>query len=569
MNIKTHISCFKICYLNNGYVLLNPPSKFLEESVFNLVISLYNDNISMIEFCGKEILPDIMLKVIKYLEEFSKKFNDFCYLIKKDNIIKEKKFINIEVNEINNYLIENILIKNKIINTYKIINKSFKNVNMSKFDKVCLDEVCNFFSDIFIGFDNLYLKVIKKRIYKIKKNIFRELIIKLKARLDGRKYYYIRDLEIESNVLPRSHGSSLFTRGETQALVVTTIGTEKDEQKTDDIEKEDYKKTMLQYNFFPFSVGELKINKSSSRREIGHGALAEKSIYKILEIKNLKNTIRIVSEILESNGSSSMATVCGSSVSIKNSGLKIIRDIVGIAVGAFSDRNEIILLDISGEEDHFGDMDFKFCSTNKGIVSIQMDIKNKGISFNFFKDVIYETKIGIKFLLNKIKNSGLKNNKIVSRFSPITVEIRIGINKIKDIIGVGGKTVKNIINKFNIEIDIYDDGIIKIFGKSENLINKSLNYIMKITFGLEKNKICISKFKKIFKQDVILEINENNFGYCNILEFLDEITNEMSDNFLPEQKMPIFISNIDEDRIKLSRAKSLDFNCDFKYVNYY
>lgn len=563
------VIALKLFFFNNKYLLLNVPNKNSDDFLFNSLITISKDNIVMIEFFGFEINPNIFLNSLLLIKNYSNSFDKFCNLIKsKQHFFFDDNFFFIFL--IDNYLLENIIIKNKIINVFKIKNKNERNKNLIFFDSTVMFDLKEFLLDIYFELSSELLKEYKKQINKIKKGIFRNLIFRLKTRFDSRKTYFIRDIDIENGIIYRAHGSSLFSRGETQALVTVTLGSEKDEQKIEDLEGDEYKKLILHYNFFSFSVGEIRFNKFSSRREIGHGNLAEKTILKVLDIKNLKNTIRIVSEILESNGSSSMATVCGTSLALRNAGINLLRDVAGLTIGVIQENNKnIILCDIIGDEDHYGDMDFKICATKKGIVSIQMDVKKKGISIKLLEEIVYESKIGLSFIINKMNKYFLKNNNFTSLHSPTIIEVKVNTLKIKDIIGIGGKNIKNIINKTNVDIDIFDDGIIKILGKNENNLNKALNYIIKIITNFERHKIYNCKIKKILKYDLSVEIYEGVFGYCLFSEFLSENIDKINDFINFNDVFFFTIINTEDDKIKLSRIKNLDFNCDFKYINFY
>ena len=324
----------------------------------------------------------------------------------------------------------------------------------------------------------------------LEKDIVRTNILKNKVRIDGRKLDEVRDIECEVGILPRSHGSALFTRGETQAIVATTLSTPEDEQKIESLEGMTRSRFMLHYNFPPFSVGEVG-RIGTGRREIGHGKLAWRAINSSLPIKeDFPYTIRIVSEITESNGSSSMATVCGSSMSLMHAGVPLEKPIAGIAMGLIKEGNEFsILSDILGDEDHLGDMDFKVAGTEDGITSLQMDIKITGITFEIMEKALKQAKDGRLKILKEMSKAISKSNLELSKYTPKMEKIQVDKKEIAAIIGKGGATIREIVETSGAKVDINDDGVVTISAADEEIRNKAIKMVNEIIEKPEVGKI--------------------------------------------------------------------------------
>ncbi|HET8916728.1 MAG TPA: polyribonucleotide nucleotidyltransferase, partial [Candidatus Binatia bacterium] len=342
-------------------------------------------------------------------------------------------------------------------------------------------------------------KDIKGAFDELKRNCFRGLIIQRERRIDGRGLKDIRPITCEVEILPRTHGSALFTRGETQALVVTTLGTASDEQKIDALIGEHYKKFMLHYNFPPFSVGEVKFLRGPSRRDIGHGNLAERALLPVLPPEeSFPYTVRIVSEVLESNGSTSMATVCGGSLSLMDAGVPVLAPVAGIAMGLIKEGEHVrVLSDILGDEDHLGDMDFKVAGTPNGVTSLQMDIKISGVNRDIMRQALYQAREGRLHILGIMTETMGSHRASVSGHAPRITTLKVRPDKIREIIGPGGKVIRGIIEATGVKMDVEDDGTVTIASSDEAASRKAIEMVQRIAAEAEVGKIYKGTVRKI------------------------------------------------------------------------
>lgn len=384
----------------------------------------------------------------------------------------------------------------------------------------------------------------------------RRRILEERRRLDARSLDEIRPISCAISVLPRTHGSALFTRGQTQCLVVTTLGTKSDEQIIDDVEREESKSFMLHYNFPPFATGETKPLRGPSRREIGHGALAEKSIEPLLPPEDsFPYTIRVVSDVLESNGSSSMATVCGASLSLMDAGVPIKSPVAGIAIGLVKedDRYEL-LTDIIGAEDHYGDMDFKVAGTTKGITGIQLDLKIPGISLDIFAEALKRATDARLQILETMARTINEPRKSISQFAPKIVTFRIPKDKIGEVIGPGGKTIRKIIETTGVEIDIEDDGKVTIAGPSSEALEKGKNQVLAIAEEVEVGKTYLGEVKRITSFGAFVEILPKKEGLVHISHLAPFRVKRVEDVVKIGDKILVKVIGIDElGRVNLSK----------------
>ena len=448
------IGAVRIGIVENEFIV-NPSPEELENSELDLVIAGTKDSIIMMEGEAKEVPEEKVLKAIVIAQEAIKTIvesqEEFADILGKSNIKEEKQYsetAELEDNfrkEIKNLYGKEIK-KSICIREKKERENTLKNISNQIIEKLSAEG------------DNLSL--LKNAYDKVYKETVRNLIIKEKIRVDGRKLDEIRPISCETGVLPRVHGSALFTRGETQALVITTLGTVKDKQFIDTLEDDTSERFYLHYNFPPFSVGEVKPRRGQSRREIGHGSLAEMALKAVIPPEEkFPYTIRIVSEILESNGSSSMASVCGGSLSLFDAGVPIEKSVAGVAMGLVKeDENVEILTDILGLEDHYGDMDFKATGTDQGITAIQMDLKIAGVSKDTMQDVLQRSKEARLFILDKMNKTMSKPKEELSDYAPKIMIVSVDPSKIGMVIGPGGKNIKKIIEVTGASVDIKDDG---------------------------------------------------------------------------------------------------------------
>ncbi len=394
----------------------------------------------------------------------------------------------------------------------------------------------------------------------LEREILRNLIVKEKKRIDGRGFDEVRPVSCEVGVLPRTHGSAIFTRGETQALVVTTFGTSEDEQKIDTITEEGYKSFMLHYNFPPYSVGEARPLRPPSRREIGHGALAERALKPVVpDETQFPYTIRIVSEILESNGSSSMATVCGTTLSLMDAGVPISQPIGGIAMGLIEEGGEIVILsDIMGDEDHSGDMDFKVAGGYEGVTALQMDIKISGITEEILKKALYQAKEGRQHILDIMRMTLDKPREALSKHAPRITTLEINPDKIREVIGPGGKVIRGIVEKTGVKIDIEDSGIVKIVSTDAEKADEAIKIIKEIVQEAEIGKIYEGKVRKVVNFGAFVEIFPGTDGLVHISQMADERIRDIFSYIKEGDIIPVKVIDIDRDgKIKLSRKAAL------------
>ncbi len=388
----------------------------------------------------------------------------------------------------------------------------------------------------------------------------RRLIMEDGVRVDGRKTTEIRPITCEVGFLPRTHGSAVFTRGETQALVVTTLGTSEDEQILDDLGLATRKSFMLHYNFPPFSVGEVSILRGPGRREIGHGALAERAVSNCLpEVVGFPYTIRVVSDILESNGSSSMATVCGATLSLMDAGVPIKAPIAGIAMGLIKEGDKyFILSDILGLEDHYGDMDFKVAGSKDGITALQMDIKIGGITTEIMAAALAQAKDGRLHILGKMLQTLAAPRESISVYAPRILTMKIKVDKIREVIGPGGKTIRAIIEQTGVKIDVQDDGTINIASADEEAARKAMAIIEEIIQEPEVGKLYMGKVRKVTDFGAFVEIFPGTDGLVHISQLAEHRVEKVTDEVREGDEILVKVINIDRDgKIKLSRKEAM------------
>ncbi len=403
-------------------------------------------------------------------------------------------------------------------------------------------------------------KMVRVAFEELDRKLIRSLILGEQKRIDGRRLTEIRPISCEVGILPRTHGSALFTRGETQVLAVVTFGTSEDEQKINSLMGESYKSFMLHYNFPPFSVGEVSPLRSPSRREIGHGALAERAILPILPSdENFPYTIRIVSEVLESNGSSSMATVCGATLSLMDAGVPIKAPVAGIAMGLILEGNETaILSDILGDEDHIGDMDFKMAGTAEGVTAIQMDIKIRGISKEILERVLAQSREGRLHILGKMRETIAEPRKELSRHAPRIVTLQVKQEKIRDVIGPGGKTIRSIVDQTGVKVDIDDSGLVKLASPNFESIERAVAMVKRLTQEVEVGGFYTGKVRKILGFGAIVELFPGTDGLIHISQLAEGHVKEVSDVLKEGDDVLVKVIDIDpQGRIRLSRKAAL------------
>jgi len=411
------------------------------------------------------------------------------------------------------------------------------------------------------GDDSSLCKKVAGIIEELENGILRGMIINDKKRIDGRTSKDIRPISAEVGILPRTHGSALFNRGETQALAVVTLGTSADEQRIDFIGGEEMRSFMLHYNFPPYSVGEAKPQRSPGRREIGHGALARKALMSVLPSpETFPYTIRIVSEILSSNGSSSMATVCGGYLSMMDAGIPTKDFVAGIAMGLLKEGNEVVILsDILGDEDHAGDMDFKVCGTEKGITAMQMDIKIDGLTEDILRKALDQARDGRIFIIGKMRETIAAPRADISQYAPRITTVKVKVDQVRNVIGSGGKNIRQIISETGVTIDVEDDGTVTIASSDAEAAIRAVNMVKWLTEEAEVGKIYRGTVKKIVDFGAFVEILPGTEGLLHISQIAKERINKVTDVLQEGDEVMVKVLEMDKSgKIRLSRKEALD-----------
>ena len=406
-------------------------------------------------------------------------------------------------------------------------------------------------------------KLISEYYGDVKYTVMREGVLTTKGRVDGRGYDSIRPINCEVGALPRAHGSALFTRGETQAIVSTTLGTRDDEQKIDNLLGESFRRYMLHYNFPPFSVGEARPLRGTSRREIGHGALAERAVARMIPSEEeFPYTIRVVSEITESNGSSSMASVCGATMALFDAGVPVKAPVAGIAMGLIKEGERMaVLSDILGDEDHLGDMDFKICGTRKGVTAVQMDIKIEGLSRAIMETALEQARVGREHILKQMDEAIAKPREELSPHAPRITTIRINPDKIRDVIGPGGKVIRDIVAKTGAKIDISDDGTVRIAAVGGESGARAMQIIEDLTREAEVNRIYKGLVRKVVEFGAFVELFPGTDGLIHISELSDKRVAKVTDVVQEGDEVVVKVLSIDRDgKIRLSRRAAMGKN---------
>ena len=395
----------------------------------------------------------------------------------------------------------------------------------------------------------------------LKKTMMRDRIVKEQARIDGRRFDEIRPIASEVKALPRTHGSALFTRGETQAMVTATLGSTQDEQRVDSLYGDSFKSFMLHYNFPPYCVGECRFLRGPSRRDIGHGALAERSLRAMLpQDGSFPYTIRVVSEVMESNGSSSMATVCGGSLALMDAGVPLRKPVSGIAMGLIKEGDDVVVLsDILGDEDHLGDMDFKVTGTDEGITALQMDIKIEGVSREIMEKALEQAKAGRIHILGKMAETLTEGRADVPKHAPKLFQLQINPDKIRDLIGPGGKVIKGITAEFGVKLDVEDSGKVTIFAPSGEIADQVVARVDELTKEAEIGKIYKGTVRKIMDFGAFVEIMPGTDGLVHISELENRRVEKVTDVLKEGEEVMVKVLNVDNNgKIRLSRKAALE-----------
>jgi polyribonucleotide nucleotidyltransferase len=539
--------------LIDGKYIVNPTFLQRKESKLDLVVAGSKDGLVMVESGAKEVTEEQVVEALETAHTAIRAIVDSI-----DDLTKQsgKKKVVVATKEIGHEFYREVEEK-VFVPLAEAMRIPDKLENYGRVDETLKNLVAS------IPEGEVERKADAKAIFKdLKEKVLREEVLTHGVRLDGRKFDEVRPIWIETSVLPRTHGSAVFTRGETQALVTCTLGTADDAQKIESFEGETWKSFMLHYNFPPFSVGEVGFMRGPGRREVGHGALAERSLTPMMPTEEqFPYTVRIVSDILESNGSSSMATVCGGSLAMMDAGVPIKSPVAGIAMGLVMDEKTgkyAVLSDIAGAEDHYGDMDFKVAGTADGITALQMDIKVGGITTDVMRKALEQARRGRLHILSKMQEALATSRQSISAFAPRIVTIRIPVDKIRDVIGPGGKMIRSIIERTGVKIDVEDDGRVNVASADGESAQKAISIIQELTATPELNKTYLGKVQRITDFGAFVEIMPGTDGLLHVSEIANHRVKDVRDELKEGEQVMVKVINIDPTgKIRLSRKALL------------
>ena len=547
------IGCVRVGLID-GKFILNPTFKEVEESELDMVVVGRSDKVVMMEAESKELGEEKINEAIEFAQGHIAKVIDLQKsLIKKCG---QKKREDVTIRKPGEELCKKIegLALGKLNEINKLSSKDER--------EEALNILTNELLEKFTSEENPTEGwEVKAALQKLEKQVIRKYILEGKKRIDKRGLDEVRKIECDVGILPRTHGSGLFTRGQTQALCTTTLGTSADEQRIDALEGETQKAFMLHYNFPGFSVGEISPFRGPGRREIGHGALAEKALKPIMpQSEKFPYTVRVVSDILESNGSSSMASVCAGSLSLMDAGVPTKAPVAGIAIGLIAEGDKHILLtDIAGVEDHYGDMDFKVAGTKSGITAIQMDLKISGLKKDVIANALVMAKKARLEILEKMDKVIAKPKEELSDYAPRIVNLKVNPAKIKDIIGPGGRTIKKIISEFGVTIDVEDDGSVQVASNDDEATKKALEIIKGLTADVEAGQVYKGKVTRIMNFGAFCEILPGKEGLVHVSEIANRFVKDVSDELKIGDEVTVKVIEIDQQgRINLSIKQLLE-----------
>ncbi|HEY7444222.1 MAG TPA: polyribonucleotide nucleotidyltransferase [Vicinamibacterales bacterium] len=539
--------------LLDGQYVINPTYEQRKQSQLDLVVAGSRDGLVMVEGGAREITEE---EVVRGLEAGHAAIKEIVAII--DDLAREagKKKLVVSKKEIGHDFYREVEEK-VLMPLSEAMRIRGKIENYDRVDQLLDDLISS------IPEEEVERKLEAKVIFKeLKEKVLRDEVLGRSVRLDGRKFDEIRPIWSEVGVLPRTHGSAVFTRGETQALVTVTLGTAEDQQKIEMVDGEMYKRFMLHYNFPPFSVGEVAFLRGPGRREVGHGALAERALASIVPSEEaFPYTIRIVSDILESNGSSSMASVCGGSLAMMDAAVPLRSTVAGVAMGLIMDENTgkyAILSDIAGAEDHYGDMDFKVAGTSQGVTALQMDIKVTGITTAIMREALQQARQGRLQIIAKMEETMKGPRSSISAFAPRIITIKIPVDKIRDVIGPGGKMIRSIIDRTGVKIDVEDDGRVNVASADESSAQKAIAIIQELTATPELNKIYMGKVQRITDFGAFVEIMPGTDGLLHVSEIANHRVKDVRDELKEGEQVMVKVINIDPSgKIRLSRKALL------------
>ena len=550
---KGPIGAARVGYQDGNYII-NPTYSDLKTSDLDMVVAGTKDAVLMVESQANELSEDIMLGAVMYAHEQFQVVIDSVAEFAKEVGVSPREW---EAPAENESLFSDIQSKfgDQISEAYQTIDKMERYEKMGQIKDTAVEELGG------DDDDSPSSEEIKNYIKKIEKSTVRERILNGEPRIDGRDSSTVRELAIEVGVLENTHGSALFTRGETQALVTTTLGSKRDAQLIEKLETNDRIEDhfMLHYNFPPYCVGETGRVMGVKRREVGHGRLARRGITACLpSIEDYPYSIRVVSEITESNGSSSMASVCGSSLALMDAGVPIKAPVAGIAMGLVKDDDRFtVLTDILGDEDHLGDMDFKVAGTSRGINALQMDIKIDGITEDIMSIALTQAKEARLNIIGQM-NQVISEPNEASKNAPKTKVIKIPTDKIRDLIGKGGETIRGIIAQSGASVDVDDDGNVNVFANDDESFEKAVQMVKDVTAVPEVNKVYTGKVAKIVEFGAFITIMPNQDGLLHVSEIAHERVNKVEDYLKEGEEIEVKVLGVDRGRIKLSRKVLID-----------
>ena len=545
------IGAARVGYVDGQYVL-NPEVEALEKSALDLVVAGTNEGVLMVESEAKELPEDIMLgavdfgyeafqPVIEMIGQLKKEAGNPLWEMEEESPQKEQARQKLEA-----------ALKDKVVESYKILDKQERVQALS----VLSEEAQDLFKEAFVEEGSEIKPLMISGLFKaLQSSVVRTKVLEEKERIDGRAPDVIRPIVAEVGVLKRTHGSALFTRGETQALGVATLGTKRDAQLVDALEGLGNASFMLHYNFPAYSVGEIGRMMGPGRREIGHGKLAWRAIHPMLpSMEDFPYVLRLVSEVTESNGSSSMATVCASSLALMDAGVPLERSVAGIAMGLIKEGNDFVVLsDIMGDEDHLGDMDFKVAGTQEGITSLQMDIKITSITSEIMHQALVQAKEGRMHILGKMAEALHETREDLSPYAPRLVSIQINKDKIREVIGTGGKVIREIIDTTGATVDVSDEGVVTIGATDLDALQKAKGWIEGIVQEPEVGKIYQGTVVKITEFGAFVNIFGNCEGLCHISEITGERLENVEDVWHEGKKVFVKLLEMDgRGRLRLS-----------------
>ena len=542
------IGAARVGFIDDSFVI-NPSNEQLKDSYLDMVVAGTKDAVLMVESEAKELDEDLMLGAVLFGHQEMQKVVDAC------NELKSKVNPDMwEVEEVptikeyENQISSNFL--DEIESAFKIADKSSRGEAINS----VREKIKSSHEDL----DELEQARLMTAFKNVEKSVVRKSILSNQPRIDGRDLDTVRPIEVETSFLQKTHGSSLFTRGETQAIVAATLGSTKDAQRIENLSGESTDAFMLHYNFPGYSVGEISFPGGPKRREIGHGNLAKRAIKAVLpDLDSFGYTLRVVSEITESNGSSSMATVCGTSLSLMDAGVPITNAVAGVAMGLIKEGDDFaVLTDILGDEDHLGDMDFKVAGTVDGVTALQMDIKIEGINEQIMDAALEKAKAARMHILD-VMNAVIDKPKEVSDNAPAMKKFTVHQDKIKEIIGKGGAVIKNIQQESGASVDINDDGVVTVFGENQSVMQAALSMIETIIEDPEVNKIYDGKVVKIVDFGAFVNILPGKDGLLHISEISEERTENVSDVLSEGDTIKVKLIGFDRGKLKLS-AKAVD-----------